>query len=87
MIAWLQRAHAGAAFDDDACAFMAENGREDAFRVSARQGELVRMANPGGLDFDETLPLAGRRDVYSRDFKRFSCADRYGCTCLHRCSP
>ena len=33
MVAWLQAGHARADFHDNARAFMAENGREDAFRV------------------------------------------------------
>ena len=51
MIAFFQRRDAAADVDDHAGTFMAEDGRENAFRVSARQCVVIGMANAGGLDF------------------------------------
>jgi hypothetical protein len=58
MVAGLQRRHAGAHFLNDAGALMAEDRREDAFRVGARAGEFVGVADAGGLDLDQHFAFA-----------------------------
>ena len=55
MVAFLQGGDPGSDINHDARALMAKNGREDAFRVSARQGVVVGVANPGGLDLDQNF--------------------------------
>ena len=47
--------------DHHAGALMAQDGREGALRVGPREGELVGVADPGGLDLDHHL--AGFRAV------------------------
>jgi hypothetical protein len=49
----LERRHAGADVDHDARAFMAQDGREDAFGVGARERVVVGVADAGGLDLDQ----------------------------------
>ena len=55
MIALLQRRYAGPDVDYDARAFMAKDGGEYAFRVSAGECVVVGMANASGFDFYEHL--------------------------------
>ena len=50
MIAGFQTLDAGAAFDDDATAFVAKDAGKCAFRVVAREGESVGVADAGGDD-------------------------------------
>jgi hypothetical protein len=61
MIAGLQRGHALAHLHHDARALMAEDGREQPFRVGARQREVVGVADAGGLDLDQNLARCRRR--------------------------
>jgi hypothetical protein len=84
MIAGFQRPHARAAFDDDAGALMAEDGRENAFRIGAGAGKFVSVADAGRLDFHKAFALARWRNLNGRDFEGFSCAHRHCCTRLHR---
>jgi hypothetical protein len=37
---------------------MAEDGREQAFRVGAGKGEFIGVANAGGLDLDQDFTFA-----------------------------
>ncbi|MCY1166999.1 hypothetical protein D9M73_69550 [compost metagenome] len=53
MVAFLERGDAGADVDHDACAFMAQDGREYAFRVGTRERVVVGVADAGGLDLDQ----------------------------------
>ncbi len=61
MVALLQRRHARADIDHDARALMAEDGWKQAFGIGARAGELVGVADAGGLDLDQHL--AGLRPL------------------------
>ena len=63
---------AGADLDYDARALMAQDGGEDAFRVVARTGEFVGMADTGGLDFDHDLAGLGAFQVDLHHFQRFA---------------
>ncbi len=74
VIALLQALHARPDVDHDARAFVAENGREQAFRIGAGERELVGMADAGRLDLDQDL--ARFRSI---EIDRF---DRERCTCL-----
>ena len=47
--------HAGAHLDDDTGALVAEDRGKQAFRVVARQGKGIGVADAGGLDLDEGL--------------------------------
>ena len=59
MVTRLQRRHACAHLQHHARAFMAEDGREDAFRIGTRERVVIGMADAGGLDLDQHL--AGAR--------------------------
>jgi hypothetical protein len=51
---------------------MAEDRREDAFGIGARQGEFVGVADAGGLDLDQNLALFRVVEVHFHDLKRFA---------------
>ena len=59
MVALLHGGDARADLDHDAGALMAEDRREQALRIGARQREVVGVADAGRLDLDQHL--AGRR--------------------------
>ncbi len=69
MIAHRHRSNTGADFHHDAAAFVAEDGRENAFRVSAGQGIGVGMANASGDDADQHFAGLGRRDIHFDDIQ------------------
>jgi len=58
MVSLFQGGYARAAIDDDAGAFMAEDGRENAFGIIARQGKGICVTDAGRLDFNEDLALS-----------------------------
>ncbi|MNE13881.1 hypothetical protein D3C80_1067320 [compost metagenome] len=87
MIALLQRGDAGADIDDDACAFMAENGRKQAFRVRAREGEIVGVADPGGLDLDQHFAGLRAVELNRHHFQRFTCLNGNSGADIHRVTP
>ena len=72
MIAGLQGTHAGADFDHHAGALMAENGWKQPFRIIARQGEFVGMADAGRLDFDQDLPRLRAIQLHLFDDQRLA---------------
>ena len=80
MVTRLDRGHALADLDHDAGALMAQHRREHAFRVLARQGEGVGMANAGIRDPDKHLALARRLDVDLDDFQWLSRPEGNCCT-------
>ena len=88
MIALGDARHAGARIDDDARPLVAEDGREQALGIGAREGELVRVADAGGLNLDQDLALAWARSSWTvLDCKwrsRLVC-DR--CSCFHHDLP
>ncbi len=55
VIALFKRGDAGTDVDHDARAFMAQDRRENAFRIGTRERVVVGMANPGGLDLNQHL--------------------------------
>ena len=63
VVALLEGGHAGPDVDHDAGAFMAEDRREHAFRVGARERVVVGVADAGGLDFDQHFAEAGAFEV------------------------
>src|SRR5450830_30955 len=80
-----QAFHARAHVDDDAGAFMAEDGREDAFRVGARQGVVIGVANARGLDFDQYFALARAGQVDFFDGQRRARLPCNRCFGFHVC--
>jgi hypothetical protein len=83
MVALLDAGHAGADIDHDARALMAEDCREDAFRVGARERELVGVTDAGRLDLDQHLAIPRTFEVYLHDLQRFSGSDGHGGACFH----
>ena len=61
VVAFLHDGHARPDIDDNAGALMAQNGREQPFRIGAGQREFVGVADTGGLHLDQHL--AGLRSV------------------------
>ena len=59
MIALLQAGDTRPGINDDAGAFMPQDGGKDAFRVGAGQGEFIGMAHTGRLDLDQDLACLG----------------------------
>ena len=73
MVAHRHRGDALADRLDDAAALMAENGREDAFRIGAREGEGIGVANAGGMDAHQHLARLRGRDIDFGDFQWLAC--------------
>ena len=84
MVARFERRHAGADLEHDARAFMAEDRREQAFRVGARQRVVIGVADAARLDLHQHL--AGTRPIELDLFDRqgLSGFPGDGGTCFHR---
>nr|GEU28163.1 hypothetical protein [Tanacetum cinerariifolium] len=68
VVVFFEGFHARSHIDHDACAFVAEDGREQALRVGARQGVVIGMADAGGFQLDQHLafapcPPGGKRPI------------------------
>ena len=74
---------AGPDLDHDSRALMAENGREEAFGIGARTGELVGVADAGRLDLDHDLALARALEAYGLDLQRCSGLVGHGGAYVH----
>ena len=72
MVALLRGGDARADIDDDAGALMAEDRREDAFRIGAGERELVRMADAGRLDLDQNFAGPRAFQLNGHDFERLA---------------
>ena len=72
MIAGLQGGDAFPDFQNDSSTFVAQNRGKQSFRISARQGEFIGVADACGLHFDQHLARAGAVEIYIHDFKGFS---------------
>ena len=86
MIAFFHRGYAGAHIDDDAGALMAEDRREETFRVGARARELVGVADAGRLDLDQHLARARAFQLHGRHFELFAGGECNGGARVHHCS-
>ena len=87
MVAGLQALHARADFANDACAFMAEDDREQAFRVRAGAREFVRVADASGHDFHQHFAGAGTLEVHLDDLERLVGSKRDGSAGFHGSKP
>ena len=67
----------------EACALVAENRREQPFRVRPGARELIGVAHPGGLDLDEHFARLGALEVDVFDDERLTCSIRDGSTGSH----
>jgi len=66
---------------------MAENRRKQTFRIGARQGEIVGVADPGGLDLDQHFARARAFQLNGHDFERLSSLNGDGGADIHGFSP
>jgi len=65
---------------DNATAFMAENGREDAFWIVAGKREGIGMADAGSDDSDEHFTRLRRLDIHFNDLQGLVGGKGYGGT-------
>ena len=72
MITRLERGNASAYLQHNTGAFMAEDRREQPFRVSTRKGEFISMADTGGLDFHQHFTGLWTFKVNLHNLKRFA---------------
>lgn len=75
--------HAGADVDHHTGAFVTQNRREGTFWVFTRQGELVGMAQAGGLDLNQHLAFARAIQLHGFDGKGFAGFKSHGSTDVH----
>src|SRR3546814_10144635 len=66
---------------------MAENGREEALRIGARQREVVGMADAGRLDLDQHLSGPWALQLHSHDLERLAGGNGYGGADIHDLFP
>ncbi|MCY1297407.1 hypothetical protein D9M70_468450 [compost metagenome] len=66
---------------------MAEDGREQAFRIGAGQREVVRVADAGGLDLDQHFAGLWAFELNRHDLERLACLNGNGGTYIHLFSP
>jgi hypothetical protein len=83
VIALLHGGDAGADIDHHARTLMPEDRREEAFRIGARQGELVGMADARRLDLDQNLTGTRAFELYGHDLKWFSSLNGNGGAYVH----
>jgi hypothetical protein len=83
VIALLDRGHAGTNIHDDARSLVAENGGEQAFGVGPGQGELIGVADAGGLDLDEDFACLWAFEIYLDDFQGFTGLESHCSTRFH----
>jgi hypothetical protein len=79
--------HAGAGFDDDARALMPKNRREQSFRIGARQGEFIGVADAGCPDFNQDFAGARAVKLDCGDFKGLAGRKRDGGANVHEIIP
>jgi hypothetical protein len=73
--------------DNHTGAFMAEDGREEAFRIGAGEGVVIGVANAGSLDFDQHFAGLGAFEVDGFDAQRGAGLPGNGCAGFHCCAP
>jgi hypothetical protein len=81
------RGHALADRFDDRTTFMAEDRREDAFRVGTGQGVGVGVANTGRHHTQQHFTGLGHGDIDFNDFQRFLGLEGNGGARLDHGSP
>src|SRR3546814_13320575 len=78
-------------WSSDVCSSdLAQHHREQPFRIGARQGERIGVAQRGVGDLHQHLALARRLDVDLEDLQRLSCFEsseerRVGQECVRTC--
>ena len=77
MIAHRKVRDARAQLHDNARAFVAKDGREEALRIGTGQGVGIRVANPGRLQLDHHLAGLGAFELHRFHRKRLPCRPRH----------
>ena len=70
--------------DDDAGALVAEDRREEALRIGARERELVGVADAGRLDLDQDLAGLRAFELDGLDRERLAGGEGNGGADVHR---
>ena len=84
---FLSDGDAGPDVDDDARAFVAEDHREQAFRIAARAREFIGVADAGRLDLDQHFAGLGAGQIQRDDFEWLAGFPADGCARFHPKSP
>jgi len=69
MVAFLERGHSGPHINHDAGALVTENHREEAFRIRARTGEFVGVADTAGFDLNQDFSSLRAVEIEGDDFE------------------
>ena len=83
VVPFLDAGHARPDIDDNAGAFVAQDGREQTFRVGAGQRELVGVTDARGLDLDQHLGGFWPIELDFRDSERLALLQCNGGTGFH----
>ena len=83
VVALAKRRHARPHVDDDAGTLVAQNRREQAFRICAGQGERVGVADAGRLDLDQHFAGPRSVEIDGLDAERHTRLPGYGGLRLH----
>jgi len=83
MVTHLKACDAWSCLNDNACAFVTQNGRKRSFRVVTSACEFVGMTNTGRFHFNQYLAMLRAVQIDFDDFKRFTRFKCYGCPCFH----
>src|SRR5262249_44701489 len=83
VIALLQGRDARPDIDHDARAFMAQDGRKQAFRIGTGQGEFIGVADAGRLHLDQHFPGLRAFQIDILDHKRLAGGNGKGGTNFH----
>ena len=87
MIAFLEAGYTGANLPDDACAFVAENTRKQAFAVQSIQRVGIGMANTGRHEFDQDFTVLRPIQVELDNFQGLLGFKRHSRACFHLVLP
>ncbi len=83
MIAAFHAGNARADFHDDARPLMAEDRREQPFRIGAGERVFIRVADAGGFHFHHHLARFGAVDFYHAEVEGFTRLPSDGRACFH----
>jgi hypothetical protein len=83
VVPFLHARHTGPDIDNDAGAFVAQNGWEQSFRIGAGERELVRVADTGGFHLDQDFAGFWPVQLDVRDRERLGFLECNGGTAFH----
>ncbi len=69
MIALLEAGHSRTHINNDARTLVAEDDREETFRVRARTGEFIRVANAAGFDLNQDFASLRAIEIQGHDLR------------------